>query len=150
SSFGENNFRDSVLPLVKKIAAARNVFWSSGSLGSGKASLFYDKDQESNVVFIQSAIRDLPHDAVLQVIIKNGNVSFKSISLTGNEVQPLQNYGVEYWSKGLAPEEKFNFRLLPYLTMKLVSHSFFWIGMLTASMLALFLFLIWKRKRKRN
>ncbi|MCE3280654.1 MAG: hypothetical protein K0S44_2845, partial [Bacteroidetes bacterium] len=150
TSIGENNFSSEVEPLLKEISKAKNVFWLSGSMGGGPASFFYDKDEETKITFIQTAIRDLPRDAVLQVNVNNGGVSFKGISLTGETLKPIEDYNVLFWTKTTPHEEKFNFRLLPLMILQMLTHHFFWIGVIT-TLISCFLILLiikrWKRKK---
>jgi hypothetical protein len=150
SSFGENNFSTHILPELKSIAADKNVFWLSGSMAGGPASFFYDKDQETKITFIQTAIRDLPRDAVLQVNLKNAEVSFKGISLTGEELKSIEEYNVSFWTKTTPQEEKFNFRLLPLMIFKMLTHRYFWMGVvisLISCFLISWLIKKWKRKK---
>ncbi|MGQ0827752.1 MAG: metallophosphoesterase family protein [Bacteroidota bacterium] len=145
-----NNFLKDILPLLQKISENKNVHWLSGSMGGGPASFFYDKDAETKITFIQTAIRDLPRDAVLQINVINNIVSFKGISLTAQQLGPIESYNIEYWSKTIPIQEKFNFRLLPYLTIQILKHQFFWIGFISCGILALFFTLIIKQWKKRK
>lgn len=150
TTLGKNNFESDIKPLLTELAKTKTIFWMSGSLGSGPASFFYDKDPESKIHFMQTAIRDLPRDAVLQVNVKNGVVSFNGISLTGQKLNSIESYNIDYWSHTVADEGKFNFRMLPYLTMQMLKHYYFWIGFVL-SLLSIFVFRFlyvkWKRRR---
>lgn len=150
TAIGTNNFDAEIKPLLAKLSADRNVFWMSGSLGGGPASFFYDKDPETKITFMQTAIRDLPRDAVLQVSINNGAVTFKGISLTGRQLENIENYNIDYWNKTVAPEEQFNYRLLPYLAFQMIRHYYFWFGFFSSILFLLIISLIikkWKRKK---
>lgn len=150
SSFGQNNFSTDILPELKKMAVEKNIFWFSGSMAGGPASFFYDKDENSKITFMQTAIRDLPRDAVLQVSLNNGNVSLKGISLTGEQLKTIEDYDVEFWRKSTPQEEKFNFRLLPLMIFKMLTHHFFWLGVvLTIISCFLISFIIKKWKRRK-
>jgi hypothetical protein len=119
-------------------------------MGGGPSSFFYDKDDATNVTFIQTAIRDLPRDAVLLVNINNGGVLLKGISLTGKVLEPVEHYNIDYWNKTVPPEQNFNFRLLPYLTIQMISHIDFWVGAIFASLLFVVFLFIRKRWKKRR
>lgn len=147
SAIGSNNFADVVKPLLTAISQTKNVYWLSGSMAGGPASFFYDKEEETNVVFMQTAIRDLQRDAVLQVEIKNGAVSFSGLSFAGDPLKKIEEYNIAFWKDTVVPEEKFNFRLLPYLALQLVTHCDFWIGVMVSMLLTL-LVVFFKRKRK--
>lgn len=147
-----SNFDADLKPLLNSIPKSVHTFWCSGSMGgTAPASFFYDKDDETNVVFMQTAIRDLPRDAVLKVDIKNGVVSFRGISFTGQQLNAIESYNMDYWRKTIAPEQKFNYRLIPYLALQMVLHLDFWIGFIGALLLVLVITLLmrkrWKRKR---
>ncbi len=147
--FGNNNFEEIVRPLLMNYSKEKKIYWISGSLGGGPASFFYDIEPETNITFMQTAIRDQEHDAALQVNVKNGNVSFSGISFTGQKMDLIENYTIAYWSNTLAPDQKFNYRLLPFLTLQMILHYYFWVGFVTA----LFVIMIWvlfKRKIKNS
>ena len=151
SAIGHNNFLEDIKPLLQKVSKNKNVFWISGSMGGmAPVSFFYDKEESTNVTYLQTAIRDLPRDAVLQILINNGNVSMKGISFTGQHLEPIENYNINFWNKNTAPEQSFNFRLLPYLTKQLFLNHFFWFGFLFCGMLIIsftFIFKRWKRRK---
>jgi calcineurin-like phosphoesterase family protein len=148
TAIGKNNFTEEVAPLLKKIPSKTNVFWMSGSLGTGNSSFFFDKEETTHVTYIQTAIRDLPRDAVLKVNVKSGRISFNTISLTGENLLPLEKYAMDYWSDVKSPESSFNFRLLPFLAKQLLTHHFFWIGFVIANLLWFSIKLLKARKNK--
>lgn len=149
TTFGKNNYEQEIKPLLKDLSREKPVYWMSGSMADAPASFFYDQDPETNVTFIQTAIRDLPRDAVLQVNVSNEKIFFKGISFTGQSLEPVTNYNLDYWNKSRIEEKPFNYRLLPYLTMEMLSHYYFWIGLIFGSVFILILILFYKRwKRK--
>lgn len=146
--FGAPNYKKEIQPLIDHSSIP--VYWLSGSMGSGPASFFYDKEEGTGITFMQTAIRDLPRDAVLLVKVNAGNVSFQGISLTGQQLQPIENYNVDFWTQQVAPETPFNYRLLPYLTLQMISHYYFWVGLICGGLLILILTALikrWKRKK---
>ncbi len=148
SKLGKPNFENEILPLFQHLK--KPVYWFSGSMGGGPSSFFYDRNEKDGITYIQTAIRDTPRDAVLQVQIKNGNIFFKGISLTGQKLEPIETYNIDYWKENTAPEEKFNYRLLPYLAWLTVTHRYFWIGLATGIILLFFLTALikkWRRKK---
>lgn len=147
SVIGSNNFTEEIRPLLMAISGNKNVYWLSGSMGGGAASFFYDREEETNVTFMQTAIRDLERDAVLQVKIKDGRVFFSGISFTGQPLKNIEEYNMDYWQGTSPPENKFNYRLLPYLILQLLTHADFWIGVLISLGLALLVVVIKREKR---
>jgi hypothetical protein len=145
---GSNNFTEDVKPLLTAISGTKKIYWLSGSMGGGPASFFYDKEEETQVTFMQTAIRDQGYDAALQVKITNGQVSFSGISFTGQVLNKIEDYNIAYWQGTTAPENKFNFRLLPYLTLQLITHADFWMGVFVSLVLVL-LVIFFKRRNKK-
>lgn len=149
TEIGSNNFEEIVKPLIVDASRLKPVFFLSGSLAGGSVSFFYHRENSSSITFMQTAIRDLPRDAVLLVSIKNGKVAFKGISLTGQKLQPIESYDLDYWKNNTIAEEPFNYRLLPFLTKKMLLHYYFWIGFVSSLSLILilrFVYKIWKRR----
>jgi hypothetical protein len=144
---GRNNFSEEIKPLLQSISTNKRVYWISGSMGDASSSFFYDKDDESNVTYIQTAIRDLPRDAVLQVNIKKGNISFNGISFTGQSLQAIEEYNMDYWLKP-APKPKINWRLIPYTIWVMICYQDFWIGFTLGVLLLLMILFFRKRWKK--
>lgn len=147
---GENNFEEDIKPLLVGFPKYKQVYWISGSLANGPVSFFYNKEPDSKILFMQTAIRDLPRDAVLQIDVKNGTVSLKGISLTGQSLQPMETYNLDYWKQRVDVEEPFNYRLLPLLTMQMLLHHYFWIGFVSSILLLLLFSFLYNRWKKRG
>ena len=128
TAIGTNNFMEEVLPLINTISNSKNVFWMSGSLGGGPASFFFDKNDENKIVFIQTAIRDTPNDAILNVSVNNGVVKLNGISLTNQQLNAIESYNVEFWSKGTNPSVEISFRYMPLYIKSMLLHRYFWYG----------------------
>lgn len=150
TSFGKNNFTDDVLPVLQAVSKEKNICWMSGSTAGGPASFFYDKHEETNITFMQTAIRDQPYDAALRVNVENGRVSYSGISFTGQKLNPIESYNVAYWQNTVAPEEKFNYRMIPYLTKQLLTHADFWMGFFTGVLIVFIFFRLARRKKPKS
>jgi len=146
-SVTETNFRKNVLPIAKTIASHANLYWFAGSLGNAPASFFYFKDETTKITYIATAIRALLRDAMLLVQVKKGTVSFETHSLTGQQLEPLSNYDVNYWKKTSA-EEPFNYRLIPLYLKNIFFSRTFWYGIAFASVIFGLIWLIRKKRRK--
>jgi len=127
-SLAETNFEDEVLPLVNLMSKKSEVYWFSGSLGDAPASFFYHEDE--NLTIIATAIRGLPRDAMLEVSVTGGKVSFTPYSLTGEELHPLEEYNVDFWQSE-SGAEPFNWRLVPLYIKNIVFSRWFWYGVLS-------------------
>jgi Calcineurin-like phosphoesterase len=147
---GENNFEEDIKPLLVVFPKYKQVYWISGSLANGPVSFFYNKEPDSKILFMQTAIRDLPRDAVLQIDVKDGTVSLKGISLTGQSLEPIETYNLDYWKQRVDVEEPFNYRLLPLLIMQMLLHHYFWIGFVSSVLLLLLLSFLYNRWKKRG
>jgi hypothetical protein len=147
----ETNFSKDIVPLLSQVPDSIHVFWLSGSLGGmAPASFFYHHNKELRTVFIQTAIRDVPRDAILEVNADRGAVSFNTISLTGEKLEKLEYYGPEIWKKKEVKAE-FNFRMIPYLALQMIHYPAFWYGFVTAAVLVLLCLFVYRRlKRRRN
>ena len=97
TEIGMNNFESDIKPLFINISKFKNIYWMSGSFGNAPVSFFYAKDNDFNITYIQTAIRDVPRDAVLLVNINSGKVSFKGISLTGQKLKNIEEYNIDFW-----------------------------------------------------
>lgn len=149
SRLGSPNYKREIFPLLQQVKVP--VYWISGSMGAGaRASFFYDKDEKTGITFIQTAIRDTPRDAMLLINISKGEVTFKGISLTGEQLNPVESYNIDYWENNSRAEQSFNLRLLPYLIWLVITHHYFWIGFFSSGVFFLvFITLIKKWKRKK-
>lgn len=146
-SLTNGNFKDETLPYLKEISESINIFWMSGSLGTAPASFFYHKD--ANITYIATAIRELPRDAVLKVSVSAGQVSFETHSLTGETLESLEEYDIDFWST-TSTAEPFNYKLSLYYIQLMITHRFFWYGVLwtAGGVLFLWFFVSWRKKRR--
>ncbi len=145
---GTTNYSSEVLPILKEIGKNASVYLFSGSLGNAPASFFYFRDKSNAVSIIGTAIRALQRDALLYVHVKQGKVSFEPVSLTGETLLPLESYSVDYWQEEVG-EEPFSWRLVPYYCKLMVTHRYFWYGVLSMGILCLILWRLKKRRVKR-
>lgn len=143
------NYESEVLPLLKSISAKSQVFWFSGSLGTAPSSFFYFHDETHQVKIIGTAIRALPRDAVLRVNVSQREVSFETISLTGEELLPLESYNVDFWQNEVGAEP-FNWKLIPYYMELILTHRYFWYGVGSSLMAVLSIWFLRKRRRSRR
>lgn len=147
-SLTSNNFEDEVLPVLKSLSEKANIYWFAGSIGgAAPASFLYHKDEENGVTYIATAIRALPRDAMLEINVKNGSVEFETISLTGQDLKPLQEYNVDFWQT-TSGEPPFNWKLVPYYFQLMLTHRYFWYGVGYTAFGIFVLWLIVKRRRR--
>ena len=148
-SITQTNYANEILPLINEMSQYTSLYWFSGSLGTAPASFFYFDDQDNGVKIIATAIRSLPRDAMLLVDVNNGNVTFETKSLTGEELLSLEEYNVAFWQDRKDVAEPFNWRLVPLYFKQAVLHRYFWYGVL-ASIIGVGTVLFFYRRRKRK
>ncbi|MEX1000911.1 MAG: metallophosphoesterase [Crocinitomicaceae bacterium] len=145
-----NNYEKEVYPLLSELSKNSKVYWFSGSIGNAPASFFYHHDTSAKITYIATAIRGIKRDALLMVNVKNGQVSFKTHSLTGEDLMPLEDYNVEYWQTN-SGVEPFNWRLLPlYIKQTVLSWSFWWGVVVTLLFTATLVFIQRRRNKGRK
>ncbi len=146
-SLGGTNYESEVLPVLKEMGKKSHVYLFSGSLGSAPASFFHFYDKDNNVKIIATAIRGLPRDAMLQVLVNEmGEASFVTKSLTGEVLQPLTHYDVDFWQTEVGTDP-FNWKLIPYYIELMLKHRFFWYGVMLTALG--FLSVSWFLKRRK-
>lgn len=129
------NFRGEVLPLLQELAQRAEVIWVSGSMaGMAPESIFFQR-HAPGILYVQSAIRDLPRDAVLVVDARPDTLMWSTVSLTGREVPAVETLDADFWRSRMRKKEPFNVRLLPYLMRKAVERAEFWFGVATTLIL---------------
>lgn len=147
-SLGGTNYASDILPILKGMAPEANVYLFSGSLGTAPASFFHFHDQDNDVNIIATAIRGLPRDAMLQVNVNEmGQASFITKSLTGQKLEPLEHYDVAYWQTEVGTEP-FNWKLIPYYIELMLTHRFFWYGVLLTTLGFISLKWVLRRRKK--
>lgn len=130
------NFHKEVYPILQEIAKHAHVYWISGSLGGGAPSSIFFQEHAPNITYIQCAVRDEPRDALLIADVYPDSVHWSALSLTGQQLLPPQTYDAAWWRSQRGEGDGFNWRLLPYLARKTVTHVAFWWGAAGALLLA--------------
>ena len=148
-SIGNINYKSEVEPLLNKASDNKAIYWFSGSLGNVPVSFFHHKVADKPLFFIQTAIRDLPRDAILRVNSDPQKVAFETISLTGKKTEPLESYDLAYW-QDFRPPVEFNYRLIPYYLKKTYTAPYFWYGFIHALVFVLMAGLWWKKRKRRS
>lgn len=134
----QSDFTNSIKPLLK---ISKPVYWFSGSLGQSTCSFFYHQESPF-IYYIQSAIRDKYFDGILSVEIdKKDKVKFRTISLTGHNLNKLESFDINFWKKKSSINEPFNFKLVLLQTKQTFSHRYFWYG-ISITLFAISLFKI--------
>jgi calcineurin-like phosphoesterase family protein len=138
-----NNFRNEILPLLTKCNKNISIYLFGGSMSAAPSSFFYHK--EGRIYYIATAIRDTPKDAMLKVDVKNSKVSFSAFPL----VLPIEMYNIDYYLHNSENVQRFNWRLVPLYIKTMLSHRYFWYGIL---MIMIPFISIWgyRKLRKKN
>ncbi len=148
STFGDN-FIEGVYPELDSYQHDFDIFWLSGSMGNVPVSFFYHKEEDKNITYIQTAIRNIPRDAILEVKVKDDQLSFIPHSLTGQHLEALEYYNMDFWKEYQVPVVKFNYRLIPLYIKQTLTNRMFWYGM--GAMVVVFFLggLVLRRVKKR-
>lgn len=129
------NFQQEVHPVLRKIAQHAHVYWISGSMGGTAPSSIFFQPHEKNITYIQCALRNEPRDALLIADVSPDTVRWTGLSLTGQQLLPVERYDAAWWRANQGGGEGFRWRLLPYLITTTVTHRAFWWGVAAALVL---------------
>ena len=104
-SEGED-FRRDLYPALTELAEDKQVYWVAGDIGAAWShALFWEKDPASNVTFGACGLGDTERDAAILIRVdQQGNVEASALSLTGQQLLPLESYNSEYWRAYFAGE----------------------------------------------
>jgi hypothetical protein len=140
-----NNYSSDVMPVLNSIKRSKKVYWISGSMGgSAPASFLYHRND--NMIFMLTSIRDLKRDAILDVSIHGSDVKLSGISLTGQKLRSIDSYTIKFWEEKQRNSKSLNYRLIPYLSLQMLKHYYFWIGFALAAILSFSIYLFFRRK----
>lgn len=139
------NFENDVYPLLEQVAQRAKVYWISGSMaGRAPASIFF-QEHAPNITYIQSAIRDVPRDALLVADVRDGAVHWHGVSLTGESLKPVAEYDADFWQRSLPKGEPFNPRLIPMYVKQTLTTTDFWYGLISGVVVLLLMRLLLRR-----
>ena len=127
-----DNFRGEIEPVLMELSKHKSVYWVSGDIGcSWSLPIFFQKDQSSDVTYIATGIGDTTRDAILQVnVAESGDeTTFIPVSLTGEELNPVEHYGLEYWRNFFAVESSPTWI---QKRLRMLKHRYFWTGVFAA------------------
>ena len=135
-----------ILPQLKSLAG-KNVYFVSGDVGCyWSLPLFYQEDTTSNITYVAVGIGDTKKDLICRVTVdKSGKVIFKPISLTGEKLDSIECYGLDYWEKYF--RQKQGIKILTKIKNKLNTSGveYFW-GILFIFGLSALLRIVLKRR----
>jgi len=101
-----DRFQASIHPILTALAERKQVYWISGNVGvSWSLPLFWERDPASNVTFGACGLGDTERDAAILITVdKQGKATPSALSLTGQQLLPLESYNTEYWRAYFAGE----------------------------------------------
>jgi len=134
-----------ILPQLQALKE-KNVYFASGDIGVyWSFPLFYQKDPDSNITYMATGLGDTVNDSMIQVNVNDGTVSITPISLTGQTLQPIEEYGVGYWNNHLKQESSAVDRFLKKV-LKILRHRYYVLGVSTSGMVFLVILLLVRKK----
>lgn len=140
------SFKDYVLPELITLSDDKNIYLISGDVGcEWSFPLFYEKDKKHNITYVACGIGESKKDAIIKVdITKGGEVTFSPISLSGEKLEEMDYYGVDFWTTYFSEQEK----RIQKVSMDI--HSFFGINLISAIIGGLSAIILLKKIRKRK
>ncbi|MCB9236118.1 MAG: hypothetical protein H6581_31005 [Bacteroidia bacterium] len=144
------NFRSTLFPILKNAAQRVKINWFSGDLPAHP--MVWRREPGLDITYYAIALADDENDLMARVWVEgNGNVRVEPVSLTGKPAPPLdslysEDILPEEWARPvdvvLPPKEK------PILH-QILSHNYFWKGVMAGAgiMLILLLLILWIRRR---
>lgn len=129
-----DTFTRVVLPRLKRLSG-KGVYLVSGDVGlKHSLPLFFQHDQQTGVTYIAVGVGDTPDDAVLRVRVDQGRLAFDRLSLTGTDLPPVNDCGLDDWHESFATDRS-PLAFVISKSQRLLRDKVFWIG-LTAGALA--------------
>ncbi len=139
------NYDSEVYPLLEHAAERAKVYWISGSMaGTAPASIFF-QEHAPNITYIQCAVRDVPRDALLVADVRDGRVRWHGVSLTGQQLRPVQEYSAAWWERSLPKGKPFNPRLIPMYIQQTLTSADFWYGVIGGVLMLLVMLRLFRR-----
>jgi hypothetical protein len=124
--------RNILIPKLK-IYVDKQVFFVSGDIGArlepgstdGSLTIFYEEDPNSNVTYVANGLGDTENDSVLLVNIKSGKKpEFRPISLTHQNLPPIEDYDIASWKNQFGDRASIIFKKI----LRIVTHRYFLLG----------------------
>ena len=93
------NFAGVIQPLIQRLVPDKGVYWFGGDIGvADSRSLFYDRDPATGINFVAAGLGDTDRDAYIIVEARaSGEVVLTPVSMSGEQLRPLEYYGIETW-----------------------------------------------------
>jgi len=97
--YRESNYNDLRQQTLLSAAQKKPIYLFAGDVGAwdGNLSPYYQEDAGGPLYTIATGIGDTPQDSVILVDVQGDRVDFQVYSLTGQTMQPLESYNLEYW-----------------------------------------------------
>jgi hypothetical protein len=150
-------FRRDLYPILTALAERKQVYWISGDIGvSWSLPLFWERDPTSNVIFGACGLGDTERDAAILITVdKQGDVDASALSLTGQQLLPLDSYNTGYWlarfAADLSQEQQSSIDLW-YVTVarkaiSVVRSKTFYAGIVVGLSIAAFIWFVLRMRR---
>jgi hypothetical protein len=142
-----DNFKEKILPLLKKISENKKIFWISGDIGAHKNDrtlpVFFENDIDLGICFIATGIGDNENDLLVQVEVqKDKDIKFKAIGLSKFEnFGRLENFGLEHWNSKFSKKSKIKTK-----TLRILKNKYYHFGLFSGTLFISFFLIILKLK----
>ncbi len=97
--YPENNFRSVVMPKLIELSQRKQVVLVSGDIGTAwSLPLFYHGLAGSDIILVACGLGETSGDAIIRVdVSEQGGLFFEPVSLTGESLENMGYYGLDYW-----------------------------------------------------
>jgi hypothetical protein len=143
------SFKEYILPELFPLSNNKNIYLMSGDIGcEWSFPLFYEENPKHNITYIACGLGESRKDAIIKVdITRGGEVTFTPISLTGEKLEEIKHYDIDYWATYFGERNKLSAQI-----QKLLTNIYFRLGIVFSFTLigGLILFIIlFNKLRKR-
>ena len=149
-----DNFKSVVMPEIIQLSQTKKVFMMSGDIGVSRSlPLLYHEDEKHNITYVACGLGDTEKDAIIKVdITREGEVTFAPISLTGEKLEEIDHYGINYWATYFGEVERSAHSKLLAKIQRALTNIYFRLGImfsftLIGIFIGVFFFLSKLRKR---
>lgn len=105
-------FEAHIDPILERVAERKPVYWVSGDRTHFPP--FYWEVPERNITYLITGIQGDEKDSILQLRSSPaGDLRFRFVSLAGQEMMPVEEYGPEYWDAYYAGKPRSYFLAKP-------------------------------------
>jgi hypothetical protein len=98
--YGSRTFRNLMDEVLIPAAKQKPVYLFAGDVGAwGNMTPYYEQRPDVHLTMLMTGLGDTERDNILHVNVSRSGVKLESLLLNGMTVQPLEEFGPEFWEK---------------------------------------------------